>query len=89
MPFETIISWLTALAGLYAAVGVLFAVYFAFAGAAKLDPLAKTGTWGFRLLVLPGAAALWPWLLRRVAAGAGQPEERNPHRQAAKQGGTS
>jgi hypothetical protein len=51
---------------LYAVVGVVFAVPFAWRLAARIDPVAASGTPGFRLLILPGAAALWPWLLVRV-----------------------
>lgn len=49
----------------YAALGLLFAVPFALRGAARIDPDATHGTWGFRLLILPGAAALWPLLALR------------------------
>lgn len=49
----------------YAALGLLFAVAFALRGAARIDPDAAHGTWGFRLLILPGAAALWPLLALR------------------------
>lgn len=71
--------WL--LAG-YAALGLGFAVAFAAFGAARIDPNARHASVGFRLLVLPGATALWPVLLRRWLSGA-QPIERNAHRQAA------
>ncbi|MGE0442245.1 MAG: hypothetical protein AB7L66_05520 [Gemmatimonadales bacterium] len=50
----------------YLAAGALFAVWFAWRGAGRLDPVARSGTSGFRLLVLPGAALLWPWLALRV-----------------------
>jgi len=54
----------------YTLVGLLFAVAFVFRGAARLDPDAVAGTWGFRVLILPGAAALWPYLaLRWMRAG--------------------
>jgi hypothetical protein len=49
----------------YAAVGVLFAVAFVIIGVSRVDPVAKNSTVGFRLIVLPGAALLWPLLLRR------------------------
>lgn len=52
--------------GSYLAVGVVFAIWFALAGAARLDPVARAGTPGFRALILPGACALWPLLLRRT-----------------------
>jgi hypothetical protein len=51
---------------LYAVLGILFAVPFAWRLAARIDPAAASGTLGFRLLILPGAAAFWPWLLARV-----------------------
>ena len=53
------------LAGAYAAVGVLFAVAFATWGIQRVDPAAKGAPLGFRLLILPGSAALWPLLLGR------------------------
>ena len=53
-------------------VGLAFAVLFAWRGAGVLDPAAQGGTWGFRLLILPGVAALWPlmWLKWRRGARA-------------------
>ncbi len=70
-------EWLVRLAGLYLGAGLLFAVPFAFRWAGRLDPVAERGTWGFRLLLLPGAAALWPLLAWRVAKGGSTPPE-NP-----------
>ena len=67
----------------YLACGILFAIAFVFIGAKKMDPHAAQGSWGFRLLVIPGAAAFWPFLLRRWAAGVTEPpEECNSHRRA-------
>ena len=58
------------IAGSYALIGVVFAVPFAWRGAGVLEPVAREGTWGFRLLILPGSATLWPYLLYRwVRAG--------------------
>jgi len=72
------------LLGSYLAVGFLFAVIFAFFGAGRIDPHAAHGTWGFRLLVIPGATALWPFLLRRWWRGIHEPpEQRDAHRCAA------
>lgn len=61
--------------GVYGAAGVVFAVPFASRGAGAIDPAAKRGTWGFRLLILPGVVALWPLMLAkwRRARGSGQP----------------
>jgi hypothetical protein len=49
----------------YAGIGAAFAAAFAAWGAGRIDPVARHGTWGFRLLILPGAVALWPLLLVR------------------------
>ena len=56
---------LVMLFGIYAAVGLLFAIAFVTKGVARVDSMAAGAGWGFRLLILPGAAALWPLLLRR------------------------
>jgi hypothetical protein len=69
------------------AVGALFAIPFVLVGAGRIDPTARTGTWGFRLLILPGAVALWPLLAARWLRGGGPPEERGAHREGAAEGG--
>ncbi len=69
--------------GAYAAVGIVFALVFAWRGAARIDPAAVGSTRGFRLIILPGSAALWPLLLLRWLRGAGRPEEPGAHRRAA------
>jgi hypothetical protein len=66
-------TWIARLAAVYGLVGLGFAIWFAARLAGRLDPVAEHGTWGFRLLVIPGAAALWPLLLRRVLAGGEHP----------------
>ena len=53
------------LLGLYAVIGILFSIAFVTIGISRVDPVAKDSTVGFRLIVLPGAALLWPVLLRR------------------------
>jgi hypothetical protein len=76
-------TWLLRALALYAGCGLLFAVPFLARGAARIDPGAREGTWGFRLIVLPGVVALWPLLARRWLAGAtAPPEESNAHRRA-------
>lgn len=73
------------LTGVYLACGLAFAVPFSLVGARRIDPHAAHGSWGFRLLIIPGAMALWPLLLRRWASGRRQPpEENNAHRRAAR-----
>jgi hypothetical protein len=65
----------------YAGLGLMFALPFVFIGVQRLDSDARGSGVGFRLLILPGAAALWPMLLYRWARGVGEPPvEKNPHR---------
>ena len=55
------------LVGLYAVVGVVFAVIFAVRGVRRLDPVARGSHWAFYVFIVPGAAALWPVLMRKLA----------------------
>jgi hypothetical protein len=59
------------IAAAYAAVGLAFAVAFVTRGAATLDPAARGASWAFRLLILPGSAALWPVLAVKWARADG------------------
>ena len=68
----------------YLLVGVLFALLFVVRGATVVDPQARGASRGFRLIILPGVAALWPLLAARWLAGGGPPEERNAHRDRAR-----
>jgi hypothetical protein len=71
--------------GAWLACGIVFAIPFVMLGAGRVDPHAKGGSWGFRLLILPGTVALWPILAWRWAKGTGEPPvERTAHRCAAK-----
>lgn len=82
----TLATWLLTLAGIYAAFGVVFAVPFVLRGVGRVDEAARGGTWGFRVLILPGVVALWPWLAKRWLEGTGEPPaERNPHRDRARE----
>lgn len=75
------------LLGAYLACGLVFAISFALIGVRKIDPHAAHGSWGFRVLVIPGTVAFWPLLLRRWLGGAKEPpEERTAHRRAARKG---
>lgn len=70
--------------GIYLACGLVFAIPFALVGVKKIDPHAAHGSWGFRLLIIPGTMAFWPLLLKRWAGGAHEPpEEYSAHRKAA------
>ena len=51
------------LLGAYLALGACFAVAFAAWGAHAIDPAGKGMPVSARLMVLPGATALWPLLL--------------------------
>ncbi|MEP6571327.1 MAG: hypothetical protein ABJD11_01485 [Gemmatimonadota bacterium] len=78
-------EWLVRLASIYSAAGIAFGLLFAMWGAGRADPVARDGTWGFRLLLIPGAAALWPLLLYRMLVAPGRRwEERNRHLDAAR-----
>lgn len=82
----TIAEWIVYLAMIYAATGVLFAVAFIAFGVRRIDSAAKGSPIAFRLLILPGVAALWPVLLKRWLRSAQPPVENNPHRQAVREG---
>ena len=65
----------------YLGIGVVFAIGFVIRGAGRIDPDARDGTWGFRVLIFPGVSALWPWLAYRWWGGAQlPPTESTPHR---------
>lgn len=71
--------------GIYLALGLLFAIPFVLAGVKQIDPHAAHGSWGFRLLIIPGTMALWPLLVKRWRSGAHEPpEECNAHRRTAR-----
>ena len=63
--FVTGLAW-------YAAAGVAFAIAFLAVGVARVDSQARGAGLGFRLIVFPGIAALWPVLLVRWVRG-GEP----------------
>jgi len=74
-------TWIVRFSGAYLVLGMLFALPFAFHWVNRIDPVAARGTLGFRLLILPGSALLWPLLLRRALRGrAATPDQRGTHR---------
>ena len=81
---EELVGVLLGLLGVYLLVGLLFAVPFVLRGAKAIDPSAAEGTWGFKLLVVPGVMVFWPVLLRRWMRTEGAPEERSAHRNGGK-----
>ncbi|MFO1512855.1 MAG: hypothetical protein U1F83_08095 [Verrucomicrobiota bacterium] len=67
--------------GVHLVCGLVFAIPFALIGVKQIDPHAAHGSWGFRLLIIPGTMAFWPLLLKRWLRGAKEPpEESNAHR---------
>lgn len=69
----------------WAAIGVVFALAFTMIGAARVDPEARSGSLGFRVLIFPASVALWPLLLWRWTHTKGEaPSERNAHRDRAR-----
>jgi len=50
---------------LYAVAGALFGLLFVWRGIERVDPVSRDAAWTFRLLILPGVAALWPLLAVR------------------------
>lgn len=75
-------QWIVNLAMVYALIGSIFAIAFALFGVERIDPSAKGSPLFFRLLIIPGAAALWPLLLKRWLSGTSHPPiETNPHRE--------
>ena len=62
---EHVVEFLVESAMIYAVVGLLFAIAFAWRGAGVVDAVARHPTLGFRALVVPGAMLLWPLLAMR------------------------
>lgn len=79
--YATLLLWHVAV---YLGLGLLVAVLFVLRGVGAVDPDAEEGSWGFRLLILPGCAALWPLIVVRWARGGERRREREPHRLAAR-----
>jgi hypothetical protein len=79
--YERVATLLVDALYLYSIAGLVFAIAFVITGVKRIDSQAIGSAAGFRVLILPGAAALWPILLSRWISGTAEPpEERNPHR---------
>lgn len=63
---DAVASWIL----VYVAIGALFAAYFMLQGARQMDPGHGGSSFAARLVLIPGAVALWPFLLIRLLIGA-------------------
>jgi hypothetical protein len=59
----TVSQAILGLVAVYAALGLVFAVAFVSLGVGRVDPAARDAPVGFRVIIVPASAALWPWLL--------------------------
>lgn len=58
-------QWFVYALAAYGAAGLVFAALFVTLGVHKVDPVADQAPFGFRLIIFPGVAALWPLMLGR------------------------
>lgn len=84
MDVETIATALVGAGTAYLALGLASALVLLARGLDRLDPAAKSATWGFRLIVVPGLIALWPWIARAIFTPTSPAVERNVHRDGAR-----
>ena len=66
-------QWWWGALGIYGMVGAAFALAFVARGVDRIDPAAKGMPLAARLLLIPGAAALWPLLLAKWQRHRGRP----------------
>ena len=64
MTVDLALAIVTAMAA-YLGIGAVFALAFVVVGASRTDPAARSMPWSARLVIAPGAVALWPLLLAR------------------------
>jgi hypothetical protein len=65
------IAVLLTVLSIYGGLGLLFALLFVTVGLVRVDPVARGSSPAFRVLIVPGVAALWPLLLVRWLRGSG------------------
>lgn len=63
------VAFLLNIVALYASIGIVFALAFVAFGVTRVQPAPVS--LGARILLVPGAAALWPYVLRRWIAARG------------------
>ncbi len=61
----TVVEMIVVASLAYAAIGVAVAIAFVTLGVSAVDPAARGAGVGFRAIIMPGLAALWPWALVR------------------------
>ncbi len=67
-----IVEWMLVGVGVYLLLGVVFAIVFVARGMGRIDEAARGAGVGVRLLLIPGSAAVWPWMLGKwLRAGRG------------------
>lgn len=81
MPVD-VVKVVFAVLGGYLLVGIVFAVLFVSVGVTRVDPAASHSSLGFKLIIIPGVVALWPWLAHRWRRKVPH-AERNAHRDLA------
>jgi len=82
--YQLIISYILFAVGLYAGIGLLYAVVFVFKRVNRIDPDAQEAGFAFRLLIIPGVIVFWPVLMRRDFGGQSHPpEEHTAHKRLA------
>ena len=82
--YQIIISYILYALGIYAAVGLLYAIPFAFKRVNRIDPDARDAGRLFRLLIVPGTIVFWPVLMRRDFGGQTRPsDEKTAHKNLA------
>jgi hypothetical protein len=65
----------------YMVIGAVVALVVVSFGLTRVDSEARGAGLGFRLIIFPGAVALWPLLLKRYIRGRGEPPaQKDPHR---------
>ncbi len=74
----SVLPLILSMVGCYLAIGAVFALAFVTVGVQRIDRAAAGSPWSFRLLILPGAAALWPVLLVRWVRGLPPPAPADP-----------
>ena len=59
-------QFLVQMVTMYVVAGAAFAAVFLGRWVGRIDSAAEHATWGFRVLVFPGVAALWPIFVVRL-----------------------